>query len=132
MKINEFREEYFFLSNFYPCKVTYDGITYQNTEAAFQAQKCTSLEERKKFADLNATESKKLGRAVPLRKDWEAVKVSHMREILRCKFTQNEDLMEKLLQTKDAYLEEGNTWGDKTWVARGLGDLCFARTEAGA
>ena len=38
--IDSFRGEYDFLSNFYSAPVEYQGIVYQNTEAAFQAQKC--------------------------------------------------------------------------------------------
>jgi hypothetical protein len=38
-----------------------------------------------------------------------------MGEIVRAKFEQNPNLAEKLLSTQDAYLEEGNTWGDRTW-----------------
>lgn len=38
--IDYFREEYDFLRNFYPTKVVFDGITYYNSEAAYQAQKC--------------------------------------------------------------------------------------------
>lgn len=37
--IKEFRKNYFFLSNFYPCIVVYDGITYSSSEATYQAQK---------------------------------------------------------------------------------------------
>lgn len=38
-KIDSFRGQYFFLSNFFPAPVIYGGLTYQNNEAAFQAQK---------------------------------------------------------------------------------------------
>lgn len=38
-----------------------------------------------------------------------------MYEICLAKFTQNENLKLKLLETEDAYLEEGNDWGDKEW-----------------
>mgnify|MGYP005981410963 CR=1 FL=1 len=38
MIIDEFRGEYAFLSNFYSCPVTYNGESYLNSEAAFQAQ----------------------------------------------------------------------------------------------
>ena len=38
-KINSFRKEFYYLSNFYETPVTYNGLTYQNNEAAFQAQK---------------------------------------------------------------------------------------------
>lgn len=45
-KILSFRGNYFFLSNFYDAPIIYEGISYHNTEAAFQAQKCTSKEEK--------------------------------------------------------------------------------------
>lgn len=64
--INEFKDEYFFLSNFYEAKVEFEGIVYLNNEAAFQAQKCLNKEDRKQFANLNPSEAKKLGRSVVL------------------------------------------------------------------
>lgn len=67
------------------------------------------------FADLNASEAKKLGRKVPLRKDWEIIKLGVMMKIVQAKFEQHPELAEKLLQTDTAYLEEGNTWGDRVW-----------------
>ena len=114
-RINAFRNEYYFLSNFYEIPVTYQGITYQNNEAAFQAQKCVNEKDKLKFKDLNASEAKKLGRQITLRKDWEDVKIRIMQEIVTAKFEQHPDLANKLLDTKDAYLEEGNTWGDRVW-----------------
>lgn len=114
-RINSFRGDFFFLSNFYEAPVCYDGITYQNNEAAFQAQKCADPADRERFADMNPTKARKEGRSVRLRKDWEQVKITIMDEIVRAKFEQNPDLAEKLLETGDAYLEEGNTWGDRTW-----------------
>jgi hypothetical protein len=122
MEIKQFSEEYYFLSNFYECPVTYKEITYQNNEAAFQAQKCINEKDRTLFANLNASQAKKLGREIPLRKDWESIKVKEMAAIVYAKFTQNENLQEKLLSTGDAYLEEGNTWGDRIWgVCNGSG-----------
>lgn len=114
-EINSFRGKYYFLSNFYEAPVTYNGLTYQNNEAAFQAQKTLIESERKRFCSMNASEAKKTGRHVILRKDWEDVKIDIMRDIVEAKFRQNPDLAEKLLATGDAYLEEGNTWGDRTW-----------------
>lgn len=114
-KIDSFRNEYYFLSNFYEVPVTYDGITYQNNEAAFQAQKCLKYEDKKQFSNLNPSEAKKLGRRVSLRPDWEDIKKSFMKEVVLAKFTQHGYLKEKLLNTNDIYLEEGNTWGDKIW-----------------
>ena len=121
-KINSFRGNYYFLSNFYECPVTYNGLTYKNNEAAFQAQKCITMNERFKFINLNASEAKKLGRRVVLRKDWEDIKIKVMTAIVKAKFEQNEDLKEKLLSTENTYLEEGNTWGDRIWgTVNGVG-----------
>lgn len=115
MKIDSFRNEYFFLSNFYEAPVTYEGLTYRNNEAAFQAQKCMDAKAREAFTKMNPSEAKRAGRSAPLRKDWEQIKVSVMAEIVMAKFAQNSDLAERLLATGDAYLEEGNDWGDRIW-----------------
>ena len=114
-KIDSFRKQYYFLSNFYERSVEYNGLTYKNNEAAFQAQKCKTEEEKLQFINLNASEAKKLGRKVSLRADWEDIKVNVMRDVVKAKFEQNGDLKDALLATNDAYLEEGNTWGDRTW-----------------
>ena len=115
-KISSFKGEFFFLSNFYEAPVTYDGIEYRNGEAAFQAQKVALPNDRRReFVLLGPSEAKKLGRRVPLRKDWEDVKVEIMRGVVAAKFEQNPELAEALLETGDAYLEEGNDWGDRTW-----------------
>ena len=113
--IHHFREEYFFLSNFYTTDIEYRGLRYTNAEAAFQAQKCLTDEEKQAFSGLEAAKAKRLGRRVSLRSDWETVKLGIMEEIVRAKFTQNEDLKEKLLATGDIELIEGNTWHDNCW-----------------
>ena len=122
-KIDDFRGAYRFLSNFYDAPVTYLGVTYANNEAAFQAQKCTDNTVKAMFAKLNPSEAKKLGRNVQLRPDWETVKYDVMYEVCKAKFEQNDDLREMLLDTGDAYLEEGNTWNDRCWgTCRGVGE----------
>lgn len=115
MKIDHFRGEYAFLSNFWEIPVTYQGLTYGSNEAAFQAQKCMTKEERLPFTEMRPAMSKKAGRRVQLRADWEDVKLSIMEDIVRAKFTQNEDLKQLLLATGDLVLEEGNTWHDTFW-----------------
>ena len=115
MKIDRFRGDYGFLSNFWEVPVTYQGLTYGSNEAAFQAQKCMTEEEKLPFTRMRPSEAKKTGRRVALRPDWEKVKVGIMEEIVRAKFTQNEDLKWRLIGTGDADLEEGNTWHDTCW-----------------
>lgn len=113
--IDKFDGDFAFLSNFYDAPVVYDGITYKNTEAAFQAQKTTSIPKRLEFANFTASQSKKEGRKLALRQDWEEVKGQVMYEICLAKFTQNEELKKKLLSTDGHYLIEGNYWHDNTW-----------------
>lgn len=121
--IDSFRGHNYFLSNFFNAKVTYEGVTYLNNEAAFQAAKVIDIEDRKKFATLNPSEAKKMGRRVKLRKDWEEVKDGIMYNVCYAKFTQNPDLKEKLIATGDKELVEGNTWGDRCWgVCNGVGE----------
>ena len=111
--IKSFNGYYYFLSNFYECPITIDGVTYKNSEAAFHGHKCPEL--RYKFINLNPRDAKRLGRSVKLRPDWEQVKDDVMRKVIRAKFTQHDDLKQKLLATGDAVLEEGNTWHDLYW-----------------
>ena len=136
--IDNFRGEYAFLSNFYDAPVEYNGLSFRNSEAAFQAQKTIDEIERVQFTSLDASNSKRLGRAVTLREDWEKVKIRVMYEICYAKFTQNPRLAEKLVATGDEVLIEGNTWNDKFWgVCNGegmnhLGKILMAiRTELG-
>lgn len=113
--IKEFKGKNYFLSNFYVAPVVWNGIMYQNNEAAFQSAKTTNEKIRASFALLNPSQAKAKGRRVQLRHDWEKVKYDIMYEICFAKFSQNEDLKEKLLATGEQHLEEGNTWGDKIW-----------------
>lgn len=122
-KIDSFTGKYFFLSNFYEARVLYNSIRYENNEAAFQAQKCSNNLDRYKFGGMNPSEAKREGRRVNLRPDWEEIKTDEMYRICKAKFMQNKDLLEKLLATGDAELEEGNTWGDKIWgTVNGVGE----------
>lgn len=81
--IKEFKGKYRWLSNFYNSPVTYNGITYQNNEAAFQAQKTFDENIRLEFANLSPSEAKRKGRKVKLRSDWEEVKDKIMYEIVK-------------------------------------------------
>jgi ribA/ribD-fused uncharacterized protein len=113
-KILKFRGKFAFLSNFYPCKVEYEGLIYPSVENAFQAAK-TAPFRRKVFTKVSPKEAKKLGRRVPILGDWEGRKLRVMKELVRKKFTSNGELKEKLLETGNALLIEGNTWGDEFW-----------------
>ena len=120
--IDQFRGEFHWLSNFYSCPVPFEGLTFDSSEAAFQAAKCLDMKERERFLGLSGGQAKRLGKRVELRSDWETVKIEIMRQVLKSKFTQNPELREKLIATGDTELIEGNNWNDRFWgVCRGVG-----------
>lgn len=103
-------------SNFYPCEVQYDGLTYKSSEAAWQSLKTLDYEIRKEFVNLSPASAKKRGRRVKLRADWEDVKYPLMIDICYAKFLQNVDIKRVLLSTGDEILEEDTTgWHDNEW-----------------
>jgi ribA/ribD-fused uncharacterized protein len=115
-RIDRFAGEYRFLSNFYPATVVYEGLTYPDSEHAYQSAKTLDMNERQRIAALpTPAQAKSAGEALKYRDDWPQVKYQVMLDCVRDKFTRNPDLRSRLLATGDAYLEEGNTWGDRIW-----------------
>jgi hypothetical protein len=122
MKISNFNNEYSFLSNYYSCQVFYEGMKFLSAETAFQAAKTCCIGERNKFVNLQPNEAKKLGRKIKLRVDWEDIKQGVMYACLKSKFS-DPALKQKLLDTGDAELEEGNWWNDTYWgICNGVGE----------
>lgn len=113
--ITEFKDEYSFLSNFYPCKVRSNCIDYLCSEAAYQAEKSTNPKVRQEFITLNGAQSKKHGKQIRIRLNWEDIKVDCMYWIVRAKFEQNPELAAKLLGTGSEEIVEGNAWHDTFW-----------------
>ncbi len=108
----------FWLSNFYPCKIELDGLRFHSSEAAYMAQKCASLLVKESFTTIiNPAEAKEVGKHVRLRSDWDTHRVLAMTRVVHAKFDQNFDIKDKLIATRDAYLEETNSWGDQFWGA---------------
>lgn len=123
MKIDSFREEFFFLSNFYPVDLEVDGKKYASSEHYYQACKALDPDEHEKIRKApNAGATKKIAKAIKsFNPNWDNVRLDVMRRVLLVKFAIPE-LKEVLLMTGDAYLEEGNWWGDSFWgVCRGEG-----------
>lgn len=66
----------------------------------------------------SATAAKTKGRSIiSIRPDWEDLKVDVMRYLVQLKFRRHSNLLQLLLDTGDADLIEGNTWGDQFWGA---------------
>ena len=120
-----FRGKYDFLSNMYPATFNWDGRTYHNSEAAFQSAKSLDPAIRDTFSDMAGAVAKREGRKVLLRPDWESVKDGIMEEVVRAKFSQNPALLQRLIDTGDIELTEGNRWHDTYWgvdLATGKGE----------
>lgn len=113
--ITSFRGRYYFLSNFYTCLVTYEGMHFPSSEHAFQAAKTFDPSARDFIAHLPTPgDAKRAGNALVLRSDWARVKIEVMYDILVDKF-RNPDLEEALLATFPRELIEGNNHGDAYW-----------------
>lgn len=114
-----FKDEYDFLSNMYPCPVEIFGYKFTCSESAYQAAKCPSS--MPAFTNMNGYQAKKEGRKLPIRKDWDAVKVNIMRTIVKAKFDQNPYLKERLVKVTGKIVED-NYWKDTFWgICNGVG-----------
>lgn len=124
--INSFSGRYSFLSNFYPCKILHQGITYPSVEHFYVAMKCNGPQQMNgvQYTPIDFREMlaripepgvvKKIGNKIVLRKDWEDKKLEFMNWAVREKFSDNK-LAELLLMTGDEPLVEGNNWRDTFW-----------------
>lgn len=94
-------------------------------EHAYQSLKATTWDEfewiRLAEKPFGSDGAKKRGRAVTCWPDWEERKYDAMRVVLDAKFASGM-MAALLLDTGDAELIEGNTWGDTCWgVCNGVG-----------
>lgn len=118
-----FRDDYYFLSNMYPCKIEFNGRTFKCSETAFHTESLSDESDKDYFSTLDGYESKAQIKVMKIRKDWDKIKVDTMAKILIQKFLQNKDLALKLIETEDTPLIEYNNWGDCFWgVCGGKGD----------
>jgi ribA/ribD-fused uncharacterized protein len=131
--IDKFDGKYRFLSNFYPCKIEHQGITYPSVEHYYVAMKVndeqlingkyyTPGDFREMISRVKeAALVKKIGNKIKLRSDWDNKKLDVMNWGIREKF-KDENLKELLLGTGDQELIEGNFWKDFFWgVCNGKG-----------
>jgi len=117
--INVFKGVNGYLSNFYVVRISYDGLVYPSVEHAYQASKTIVRGGRDPFAiggmNWNAASAKWAGKNLTLRPDWEKVKLGIMLQLIRQKFTNYEDIRQKLINTDGHLLVESNYWHDDFW-----------------
>ncbi|MCP3099018.1 NADAR family protein [Myxococcus sp. K15C18031901] len=106
-------------SNFAPYPIRLEGRTWPTSEHYFQAKK---FEDRRDQEEVRRARTPMLAarlgrdRRRKLRRDWDSIKVSVMREAVHAKFAQHLDLARLLLATGEARLVEHTAnddfWGD--------------------
>lgn len=123
-------------SNFAAFPFQLDGKQWSTSEHYFQAQKFAEEAYQEKIRKANSPmTAARLGRSheVPLRGDWELVKVEVMRRAVRAKFEAHEELTNLLLSTGNEQIVEnaprddfwgcGATGNGKNWLGRILMEL---------
>ena len=104
--INQFKDEYEFLSNMYPCTIEFKGIVYGSVENAYQAQKTNVVYVKHYIATLPPKKSKTYARTIEIVKNWDNIKEYAMKDLIALKFKDFE-LRQKLLDTHPHELVEG-------------------------
>lgn len=113
-----FDDDYDFLSNLFEEPILHNGVSYPSAEHAFQALKTNDEEQKNKILQVNSpSKVKVLGKKLPLKENWENIKDEEMYNICLSKFKNNAILKEKLLNTGNLKLVNGNTGGDDYWGA---------------
>ena len=111
-----------YMSNFYPCKFIENGITFNCNEQYFMFYKLLQFDKdnielkNKILIETSPKKIKKYGRQVKNfnQQVWDSVKYNIMKNGLILKFSQNEDLKKKLLDTGNSNIYEASIF-DKIW-----------------
>ena len=126
-----YEHDFYPLSNFSAFTLEWKGLRFGTSEAAYHWEKFPDAPSLQAIIHgaISAHEAFKLAEQyrTARRKDWEAVKVGIMREILREKARQHEYVRRKLLATGERELVE-DSWRDDFW---GWGPNRDGRNELG-
>jgi ribA/ribD-fused uncharacterized protein len=117
--IDDFRGKYFFLSNFYLRTFTMYGIVFDCSERAYMWHK-TDLQTEKDaiMAVKTPADVKEQGGPgfTTKKPGWDEIhRQPSMFSVRDAQYTQNPDLKQRLLNTEDSLLIEGNWWHDNFW-----------------
>jgi len=116
--ISSFRGNYSFLSNFYIANCRIDDRVYPSSEHAYMSFKSDDIEWKNICTQrhISPGKIKRLSKSVDLPSNWETTgKIYAMQAAVFAKFTQNEDLKKRLMDTGDAFIVEENDWKDTFW-----------------
>lgn len=111
-----FQGKHRFLSNFYPASITIDNFQWPTTQHYYQAMKTNDLNIREIIRNLKTPhETKQYGKNITPPSNWHDISLDIMYKAVLAKFSQYQNLKERLLNTKDLIIIECNNWGDTFW-----------------
>lgn len=113
--INRFQGSYSFLSNRYACQLEWQGLRYENAEAAFQSSKLVDVADRKVFCRCGPDKAAQKGNQLVPPPQWEDERLGIMESIVEAKFAQHPELMQRLCDTAGKLLIHGNSRGETFW-----------------
>lgn len=124
MAIEEFKDQYDFLSSMYVVRsgiIARDKIIVPTVEHAYQAAKFREFDARQRIykaidgynAKKNANRLEETG--YPIIENWADIRLGVMRGLVEQKFTRDSQLQDLLLHTGEEEIVEGNTRGDTFW-----------------
>lgn len=120
INIDSFSGIHYYLSNTYEVTFTVWGLTFRSAEAAYKSSKTNNIAERYIFQYLSPKEAVTKGLLLRKSLDFDEVKEDLMYEILYSKFSQNEVLLSKLLDTGARQLADENEYKDCVDVGKVL------------
>lgn len=140
MTIERFRDDYFFLSNMYPLNIpitTRLGVEVYSSEQVYMADRFADPVVQLRVALARGPDddqriykdglaAKELAHELisigeEQIAEFEVVKGALMYIAVSKKFSANPDIAEKLIDTADEELVEGNDWGDRYWGVSPIG-----------
>ncbi len=111
----EFKDDYEFLSNFYKRKLVYKCVEYHTVEHAYQSEKSTDPTWKLRCRqNIHPGIIKKESKKIDLIPNWNSLRINIMYECLTAKF-EDPELRQKLIDTGDILLVEGNWHYDNFW-----------------
>jgi ribA/ribD-fused uncharacterized protein len=109
-----------YLSNFYKCRFTFEGVVFSSNEQFFHFKKAELFNDKDAMKKILATDypadQKKIGRTVKNYNEsvWSKHCYSIMKQGLYAKFSQNDNLKKKMLSNPKARFVEASLF-DKKW-----------------
>lgn len=116
-----FAGQWAYLSNMYQSSFRYEDMSFSSSEQCFQYHKALHHKDLMRAKQIILTNDpfkcKKTGGKIETSQEWLDTCETTMLDIIRCKFTQNEELKAKLIDTGNQRIYEATTghyWGTNT------------------